>query len=148
MSYRGLWWIGTWLFDFIDDEHVIDVNRVDPIVTKIGNVTATGDGISDDAAEIEISATLEITAEYDGDATDVIYEWSYVSGDPPAIKFNGAKNKANATIQGQAEGEASITCKLTSAKSDDSPQSVTVTVTVTTTDEDPQDEQGAVTRKR
>ena len=148
MSYRGLWWIGTWLFNFIDDEHVIDVNRVDPIVTKIGNVTASGDGISDDAAEIEISATLEITAEYDGDATDVVYQWSYTSGETPAIKFNGATNKANATIQGQAEGEASVTCELTSANSDDSPQSATVTVTVTTTDEDPQDEQGAVTRKR
>ena len=145
MSYRGLWWIGTWLFDFIDDEHVIDVNRVDPIVTKIGNVTATGDGVSGDAAEVETGSTLQITAENDGDATDVVYAWS---SDGAAIKINGAKNTADVTIQGQSVGEATATCELTSEKSDDSPQSVTVTITVTTTDEDPQDGQDAVTRKR
>ena len=148
MSYRGLWWIGTWLFNFIDDEHVIDVNRVDPILTSIGNVTASGDGISDDAAEVEIGATLEITAEYDGNATDVVYQWSYVSGDPPAVKINGAKNKANVTIQGQAEGEATMTCQLTSAKSDDSPKSVAVTITVPTAGDGSELAKAAAGRKK
>ena len=148
MSYLGLYQIASSLFDYKANGTVIDVDRTDEIVddpTSIGKVTASGAGVSDNAAELAIDATLQVTATFDGDAADVVYQWSSY-GD--AIKINGAKNKANVTIQGQSEGEATIRCQLTSAKSDDSPKSVTVTITVPTADEGLDVDKSAEGRKK
>ena len=148
MSYLGLYQIASSLFDYKANGTVIDVERTDEIVdnpTSIGKVTASGAGVSDNAAELAIDATLQVTASFDGDAADVSYQWSSYGG---AIKINGAKNKANVTIQGQAEGESTIRCQLTSAKSDDSPKSVTVTITVPTADEGLDVDKSAEGRKK
>ena len=148
MSYLGLYQIASSLFDYKANGTVIDVDRTDEIVddpTSIGKVTASGAGVSDNAAELAIDATLQVTATFDGDAADVVYQWSSY-GD--AIKINGAKNKANVTIQGKSEGEATIRCQLTSAKSDDSPTAVTVTITVPPAENDLEVVKGASSRKK
>ena len=54
MSYLGLYQIASSLFDYKANGTVIDVERTDEIVdnpTSIGKVTASGAGVSGNAAE-------------------------------------------------------------------------------------------------
>lgn len=101
-----------------------------PPKTTIGTVSVSGAGLTGTNLALTVGATSDITAAFDGDATDVSFKWTIRSG--VAVSIVGDSTNRTVKLQGDSDGGATVRCTLTSAKSSDSPAEVTITATVTT----------------
>ena len=99
-----------------------------PPATTIGNVTASGVGLTGDSVALNVGNTTDITAAFDGDATDVSFKWTIRSG--VAVSIVGDSTNRTVKLQGDEVGMATIRCTLTSAKSSDSPAELTLSAVV------------------
>ena len=80
--------------------------------TSIGTVTGSGDGLTDTNLALTVEGQSDITAAFDGDATDVSFKWTIRSG--TAVSIVGDSTTAAVKLQGDEVGVATIRCTLSS----------------------------------
>ena len=101
-----------------------------PPATTIGTVTATGVGLTGTNLALTVGAESDITAAFDGDASDVSFKWTIRTG--TAVSIVGDSTNRTVKLQGDEDGGATVRCTLTSGTASDSPAEVTITATVST----------------
>ena len=102
----------------------------EPPATTIGTVTATGVGLTGTNLALTVGAESDITAAFDGDASDVSFKWTIRTG--TAVSIVGDSTNRTVKLQGDSDGGATVRCTLTSGTASDSPAEVTITATVST----------------
>ena len=99
-----------------------------PPATTIGTVSATGAGLTGTNLALTVGAESDITAAFDGDASDVSFKWTIRTG--TAVSIVGDSTNRTVKLQGDSDGGATVRCTLTSPTASDSPGEVTITATV------------------
>lgn len=96
----------------------------------IGTVSASGADLTGTNLALTVGQASDVTAAFDGDASDVAFKWTIQTG--TAVSIVGDSTNRTVKLQGDEEGAATVRCALTSDTASDSPAELTITAAITT----------------